>query len=166
MSVKTVCVLVLMVVAGAIGDVLLSKGMKQVGEVTSAHPVALVRVGLRALGNPFVVAGIVGLAIYFFSFSALLSWANVSLVVPISALSFLLTAFLAQIALGEHVSAQRWWGTLLIVVGVMLVARSPHGSAERSALAERRSPVLARVSGAPSENSELKKPQMDADARR
>jgi drug/metabolite transporter (DMT)-like permease len=141
MSLKTVIVLVLMVIAGAIGDVLLSKGMKQVGEVTSAHPLDLVRVGLRALRNPFVVLGIAGLAVYFFSFSTLLSWADVSLVVPISAISFLLTAFLAQLALGEHVSLQRWCGTMLIVLGVVLVAQSPN----RPQIADGRSPSVTQM---------------------
>jgi drug/metabolite transporter (DMT)-like permease len=124
MPLKTVLVLTLMVLAGAAGDVLLSKGMKQVGEITSAQPAELLRAGVRAARNPTVVAGVLALAVYFFSFSIVLSWADVSLVVPISALSFLLTTFVAQRALGEHVTAQRWCGTVLIVIGVVLVARS------------------------------------------
>jgi drug/metabolite transporter (DMT)-like permease len=124
MTWKTVLVLALMIVAGAAGDTLMSKGMKQVGEITSAQPLDLLRAGVRAARNPYVVSGVLGLAIYFFCFSAVLSWADVSLVVPISALSFLLTAFVAQRALGEHVTPQRWLGTVLIVLGVVLVARS------------------------------------------
>ena len=132
MPLKTVIVLTLMVLAGACGDVLVSKGMKQVGEITSAQPAELLRAGLRAARNPYVVTGVLSLAVYFFSFSAVLSWADVSLVVPISALSFLLTTYVAQRSLGEHVTPQRWCGTLLIVIGVVLVARS-QAPAARSA---------------------------------
>ena len=124
MSLKTALVLTLMILAGAAGDILVSKGMKQVGEIATINPAELLRTGIRAAHNPFVVAGVLGLAVYFFSFSTVLSWAEVSLVVPISALSFLLTTFVAQRSLGEHVTPQRWCGTLLIVIGVVLVARS------------------------------------------
>src|SRR5204862_3026590 len=111
------------------GDILVSKGMKQVGEITTANPAELLRTGIRAARNPFVVGGVLGLAVYFFSFSIVLSWADVSLVVPISAISFLLTTFVAQRSLGEHVTPQRWIGTILIVIGVILVARSQPSAA-------------------------------------
>ncbi len=134
MSLKTALVLALMILAGAFGDVMVSKGMKQVGEIASANPAELLRTGLRAARNPFVVAGVLGLAVYFFSFTAVLSWADVSLVVPISALSFLLTTYVAQRSLGEHVTLQRWCGTVLIVIGVILVARSNAPPSQKAAL--------------------------------
>ncbi len=150
MALKTILVLTLMILAGAAGDVLVSKGMKQVGEIASAHPLELLRTGARAARNPFVVAGVLGLAVYFFSFSAVLSWADVSQVVPISALSFLLTTFVAERALGEHVSPQRWFGTMLIVVGVVLVARTTgSGSTRAVAPTERENSRPAAVAGSP-----------------
>jgi drug/metabolite transporter (DMT)-like permease len=124
MSLKTAVVLTIMILAGAVGDLLVSKGMKQVGEVTSVHPAELLRVAFRAARNPHVVGGVLGLAVYFVCFTIALSWADVSLVVPVSAVSFLITAWFAQRALGEHVSLQRWCGTILIVLGVLMVARS------------------------------------------
>jgi drug/metabolite transporter (DMT)-like permease len=149
MSLKTVIVLTIMVLAGACGDVLVSKGMKQVGEITTAQPLELLRAGVRAARNPYVVTGVVSLAVYFFSFSTVLSWADVSLVVPISALSFLLTTYVAQHTLGEHVTLPRWCGTILIVLGVVLVARSQapsHTPASRvPAGARSRSPVDAKL---------------------
>jgi drug/metabolite transporter (DMT)-like permease len=158
MSLKTALVLTLMIVAGAAGDVLLSKGMKQVGEIHSANPVELLRVLGRAIRNPCVVSGVLGLAVYFFSFSTVLSWADVSLVVPISALSFLLTTYIAQRSLGEHVTLQRWCGTVLIILGVVLVA---HSGGDRSARAHPEvidanamSPVAAARPGSSSRQSE------------
>jgi drug/metabolite transporter (DMT)-like permease len=149
MSLKTVIVLTIMVLAGACGDVLVSKGMKQVGEITSAQPAELLRAGIRAARNPYVVTGVVSLAVYFFSFSSVLSWADVSLVVPISALSFLLTTYVAQRTLGEHVTLQRWCGTVLIVLGVALVARSQASTRTPDARSTRsagtRPPVTAKL---------------------
>jgi uncharacterized membrane protein len=130
MSTKTVLALVCMILVGTLGDVLISKGMKQVGEITSAHPAALLRAGTRAVQNPIFVAGVVAQALYFWTFSAVLSWTDVSVVVPIGALSHVLTAFIAQHALGEHVTLQRWAGTILIVIGITLVARSQVPPAE------------------------------------
>jgi drug/metabolite transporter (DMT)-like permease len=129
MQMKTALVLALMVVTGPIGDILISKGMKQVGEIRSARPAELLRAVARAVRSPYVVTGVLCLAVYFLSFTAVLTWADVSQVVPISALGFLLTTFLAQRTLGEHVTPQRWLGTLLIVAGVILVARSGGSSA-------------------------------------
>lgn len=123
MQLKTVVLLALMVVMGPVGDILISKGMKQVGEIRSTQPMELLNAIGRAVRNPFLVTGVGCLAVYFLSFTTVLTWADVSQVVPISALGFLLTTFLAQRALGEHVTPQRWLGTLLIVAGVVLVAR-------------------------------------------
>jgi drug/metabolite transporter (DMT)-like permease len=128
MPLKTIVMLAVVIVSGALGDTLVSKGMKQVGEIHSADPASLARAGARALRQPYVVLGVLCLATYFFSFLIVLSWEDVSLVVPISSLSFLLTTFLAQWALHERVTPLRWAGTLLIVAGVALVARS--GTAE------------------------------------
>jgi drug/metabolite transporter (DMT)-like permease len=124
MALKTAFVLALMVFTGPVGDILISKGMKQVGEVTSPRPAELWRTVMRAARNPYVIAGVLCLAVYFLSFTIVLTWADVSQVVPISALGFLLTTFLAQRTLGEQVTPQRWFGTILIVLGVVLVARS------------------------------------------
>jgi drug/metabolite transporter (DMT)-like permease len=124
MSLKTIVMLAVVIVAGALGDTFVSKGMKQVGEIHGADPASLMRAATRAMRQPYVLLGVLCLAIYFFGFLIVLSWADVSLVVPITSLSFLLTTFLAQWALHERVTPLRWAGTLLILAGVALVARS------------------------------------------
>jgi drug/metabolite transporter (DMT)-like permease len=67
--------------------------------------------------------------------------------VPISALSFLLTTFVAQRSLGEHVTPQRWCGTLLIVIGVVLVARSSPATSRSPAAGATRLTADARSHG-------------------
>src|SRR5262249_48065150 len=128
MSPKTILGLGVVIVAGAGGGTPVSKGVKKGGGIQSAGPASLARGAPRAPRPPHVMLGALCLAPYFFSSLAVLSWADVSLAVPITSLSFLLTTSLAQWALHERVPSLRWAGTLLILAGVALVARS--GSAE------------------------------------
>jgi drug/metabolite transporter (DMT)-like permease len=64
------------------------------------------------------------LALFFFSYLAALSWADLSYVLPATAPGYLLTAGLSYWLLGERISAWRWLGTVLIVTGVVLVVRT------------------------------------------
>lgn len=121
---KTLIVISLAILAGTVGDILLSKGMKQVGEISTLKLTELVNIGLAVFTNPTVLLGVGCLAIYFFLFIASLSWADVSLVVPLTAFSYVLTTFFARLILHEPVSLTRWAGTLFIALGVVLVSQS------------------------------------------
>ena len=63
-------------------------------------------------------------AVYFGLWLAVLSWEDLSVALPLQALSYLVVAFLAQWFLGEQVSGIRWAGICLICAGVALVTRS------------------------------------------
>jgi drug/metabolite transporter (DMT)-like permease len=56
---------------------------------------------------------------------ALLSWADLTYVLPVTALGYVLTVLAGRVLLAEQVSGQRWAGTLMIVAGVSLVGRTP-----------------------------------------
>ena len=118
--------------AASIGDTLLSHGMRQVGPVSLAHLGLL----LHALLNPFVLAGIVCLLGFFGSYLYALSWADLTFVLPATAFGYVVVALLSHFWLGEHISASRWAGILLIVGGVGFVANGP-------ALTEHPSPIPA-----------------------
>ena len=51
----------------------------------------------------------------------LLSWADLSYVLPVTAFGYVLNAVLGRVFLGEQVTPARWAGTLLIMAGVVLV---------------------------------------------
>jgi hypothetical protein len=70
------------VVAGTGGELCTSRAMKNVGEVTSFHPLAILRVLLRALRQPWMWAGVTMSAAAFFSLLGALARFNVSFVVP------------------------------------------------------------------------------------
>lgn len=111
----------LIIGAGTGGELCVTRAMKVVGEVTDFRPAALVRFFLDALRVPWMWAGVGLMATAFFSLLAVLSTENVSLVVPVTALSYGAGALGGKFFLGENVTPRRWAGVLLVCVGVTLV---------------------------------------------
>jgi drug/metabolite transporter (DMT)-like permease len=118
--------LFLVIVAGTGGELCVTRAMKTVGEVHDFRPAALVRFILRAMRVGWMWIGITMMALAFFSLLAMLSIENVSLVVPITALSYAVGAAGALFFLHERISPQRWLGVLIVCVGVTLVWLSRH----------------------------------------
>ncbi len=118
------CAVAAIVLTSTTGDVLLSRAMKQVGDVHELWkhhgPLAIVK---RILGTPTFFLGILAMAIAFYSLLFGLSWGDVSLVVPASAsLTFVTNAIAAKIFLHEHVDRRRWIAAVLVAGGVVLLA--------------------------------------------
>jgi drug/metabolite transporter (DMT)-like permease len=112
------------VVASVIGDVLLARAMKQVGDVHALwHRSGLFTVIARTLGNPTFFLGLIAMAVAFFSLLFALSWGDLSLVAPAAAsLTFIGNAFAAKIFLHEKVDSRRWIAAVLVAAGVALLA--------------------------------------------
>ncbi len=109
------------VVFGTTGEMFMSRAMKETGEVKDFRPVALIESIFRALRVRWMWFGVGMMAIGFFSLLAVLSFENVSFVVPVTALSYVVGALGGRFFLGERVSLQRWTGILLVCAGVTLV---------------------------------------------
>jgi uncharacterized membrane protein len=114
-------ILVAVMLTAAVGDTLLSHGMKQVGPVSVGHLGML----LVAMKNLWVVAGIMCLLGFFASYLTALSWADLTFVLPSTAFGYVVVALLSKFWLHETVSAYRWAGIVLIVCGVGFVANGP-----------------------------------------
>ena len=116
--------IVAIVSASVVGDVLLARAMKQVGDVHAL----LRRSGVwtvvgRILSNQKFVMGVAVMAVAFFSLLFALSWGDVSLVAPAAAsLTFIGNAFAARIFLHERVDRRRWFAAALVAAGVALLA--------------------------------------------
>ena len=121
---KTLVLVLVAAMLGGVGHVMLAKGMKTVGDLTEAAPSRLGGLVGRVALNPWVVAGVVLQAVFFFMYLTLLSRAEVSWLLPITALDYLFVVLLAQYLLAEAVTPVRWAGVGLIVVGVALVSRT------------------------------------------
>ena len=128
---KTKICLLIIVVANAVGNVVLRHGMQQVGSIASYRPTQLFLGALRAMTNPFVLAGVALLVVYFLAHMIVLNWADLSYVLPMTSAGYILVTLLGWYLLGEMVRPQRWLGTLVITAGVILVGRTPVTTAER-----------------------------------
>lgn len=111
----------LIVVAGTAGELCVSRAMKQTGEVKDFRPLAVIKVILRALQNPWMLLGVGMMTLAFFSLLAVLSIENVSFVVPVTALSYVAGALGGMFFLRERVNWRRWVGISLVCIGVTLV---------------------------------------------
>lgn len=111
----------LIVVAGTLGELFVSKAMQVVGAVTSFHPAEITRVILRALRVPWMWLGVGMMALAFFALLGALSIYNVSFVVPVTALSYVTGALGGAVFLRERIGSSRWLGILLVAIGVTLV---------------------------------------------
>jgi uncharacterized membrane protein len=116
--------IVAVVVTSVTGDVLLSKAMKQVGDVGQLRrSIGTLRVAGRVLGNPIFLLGVFVMALSFYSLLFGLSWGDVSLVAPAAAsLTFVGNAVAAKLFLHERVDRRRWIAALLVAGGVALLA--------------------------------------------
>ena len=122
---KTYVLLVLMVLFGSVGDVLLSKGMKQVGEVNDWSLGGLLSIFLRVFDNPTIWLGVGCLILFFVGYMLVLSWGDFSYVLPATATSYAIVPLLGYLLLGEVVTSVRWAGVAFICLGVMLVGSTP-----------------------------------------
>jgi bacterial/archaeal transporter family protein len=120
---KTVLMILVIIFSNAAGDVLISSGMKQIGEVSTLSPRELARIAIRVLTCRDFILGIACLSVSFFSFLMILAWAEMSFVVPATSLVYVVSILGARMFLRERVSALRWAGTLLVCLGVALICR-------------------------------------------
>ena len=121
MTLRTAVFLVTTVLANTGGEIAVTRAMKDIGEVKNFEPAALFAVLGRAFRSRWMWLAIGLLAVGFFSLLALLSWADVSFVIPATALTYVLGGLGAKFLLGERLSPARWAGIVLVSVGVALV---------------------------------------------
>jgi len=120
MTVSKYLTLLAIVICSTLGDFLLKVGMNQMGDVSLlTDPLILI----RALVNPWVAAGTLVLIGFFVAFTVALSWADLSYVMPATALGYVLTTILSAMVLGEHVSGYRWAGVIIISLAVGFVTQ-------------------------------------------
>jgi uncharacterized membrane protein len=113
-----------MVLSDASSDVLLSKGIKQVGGAPDLRSWDILGIIRQAARNTSLLISITLAAVHFGALVALLSLWDLSLVIPVGALDYVLGTFGASLVLGEHVSRLRWIGVCLIAGGVALTSAS------------------------------------------
>ena len=119
---KTALALAIVILAGSLGDVLLAKGMKRVGEIAPLRLQALAVIGTSVVCNAAFLLGLLCMAVSLGAFLVVLSWADLSFIVPATSLSFVVSTLGAKWWLHERITRLRWIGTLLVCVGVALLS--------------------------------------------
>jgi len=119
----------IVVLSGVGGNFFMKRGMP----ATLAFPVDYITV----LFHPYVALGVALLILWLLTRMALLSWADLSYVVPVTSIGYALTALAGELFLHEVIDWKRWAGIALIVAGVGLVSGAteertfPPGRAEK-----------------------------------
>src|SRR5271167_4916078 len=123
---KTYLLILIMILAGPLGNLMLGKGMKNIGKVTTkvSSPGELVHVLGTILSSGTIWLGIASLLTFFVAYMLVLSWADYSYVQPASAIAYGVVALLATLLLGEVVSPLRWAGIAIICLGVFVVGHT------------------------------------------
>lgn len=118
----TAIMIAIIVLADSAHDVFLTRGMKEVGDVSAVSLKALLSVPGKALTNKNFLTGFFFTTVYFFAFLAVLSWADLSFVFPATSLVYVVGTLGAKFILKERVTLQRWLGILLVCLGIALTS--------------------------------------------
>jgi drug/metabolite transporter (DMT)-like permease len=121
--IKTLFMILVMVLCANTGDLMLKRGMSQIGSVQFSAA-ALKHAFVLTVTNPTIWIGILFLIGFTISYMTVMSWADYSYVMPAGAFGYALLTFLAVIFLHEQVTPRRWVGVVLICVGVLLVGQT------------------------------------------
>jgi drug/metabolite transporter (DMT)-like permease len=120
---KTALTLIVAITSQALGNVYLTKAMKAITS-TGSGTNDFVSTAIHTASNPMVWLGTALLLVFFLLYSAALSWADLSFVLPATAFGYVLNVAAGHYFLNEAVSPARWAGSAVITMGVILVSRS------------------------------------------
>jgi drug/metabolite transporter (DMT)-like permease len=122
---KTYFAILLMIIFGPLGNVMLGKGMKRVGEVSVQNPAQLFHTLITIFSTSAIWMGIASLLAFFLTWMLVLSWADYTFVQPSTSISYGMVALLSHFLLRESIAPIRWLGVLVICLGVFIVSWTP-----------------------------------------
>ena len=105
---------IFVVLTNVIGNLAMAWGMKHQSADLGLSPIAYIRL----IFSPWVLLGTTLLIFWLLSRMTLLGWADLSYVLPVTSIGYVLNAILGKIVFGEEISWQRWAGTAAIVIGI------------------------------------------------
>jgi uncharacterized membrane protein len=125
LRIKTWICASVVVLSNLFGNFCLKRGMPPELEGPASY--------ITVLFRPWVSLGVGLLILWLLSRMALLSWADLSYVLPVTSIGYALVALAGRVLLQEQITVQRWAGIVLIMAGVALVSRgapqTPQGAA-------------------------------------
>ena len=131
LHIKTYIFILFIVFFAPLGNILLGKGMRNIGSAKDWEPQGVFHILGRILTSGYIWLGIGCLLAFFVAYMLVLTWADYSYVQPASAFSFAMVAILGYFLLGEHLNPLRWAGILVICAGVFIVGHTPPRTTEK-----------------------------------
>jgi uncharacterized membrane protein len=128
---KTKLLTAVVVLTNVLGNFSLSWGMKHQPATLADSPLAYI----QTIFSPWVLLGTTLLVLWLLSRMTLLSWADLSYVLPVTSIGYVLTAFLGKYFFAEQITWQRWLGTLAIMIGMILVGLTTPNTTTRKDVA-------------------------------
>ncbi|MFN8008092.1 MAG: EamA family transporter [Terriglobia bacterium] len=119
---KTAVFILIIVISSSLGDLLVARGMRRLEGFAGSTIHKVIFYAKQVLTNGTLLRGVCFMAVSFFAFMAVLSWAELSLVVPATSFSYVITTAGAKVYLKEHISPLRWAGTVFVCLGVALIS--------------------------------------------
>jgi drug/metabolite transporter (DMT)-like permease len=129
---KTYILILFIVLFAPLGNVLLGKGMKNIGSAKDWAPRDIFPVFMQVITSGYIWLGIVCLLAFFVAYMLVLTWADYSYVQPASSFSYAVVAILGYFLLGEAVNPLRWTGIAIICVGVFIVGHTHPRTTEKT----------------------------------
>ena len=111
---KARLLIVIVIVSNVAGNLLLSKGMKTASSL------------MHVLLSPFVALGVALLILWMLTRLTLMSWSDLSYILPVTSIGYVLSTAAGAFILQEYVSPSRWIASILIVAGTALATSTPH----------------------------------------
>ena len=119
---KTLLLALAVVLLSAVGNLVLAWGMKHIPEAMGLDPLGYI----RAILNPVVALGIALLTLWMLTRMTLMSWADLSVVLPITSFGYVAAAVLGRLCLGEVITVRGWLGIFFIFAGSLVVGTTVH----------------------------------------
>ena len=128
---KTIPLLILVPIFSSLGNVLLGKGMRGMSGIRHPSLSVLAVYFLKVLSSVWIWLGVGSLLLFLVIYLLVLSWADYSYVLPVTAVGYVLAPLLAHLLLGEVVPGARWLGAAFIFMGVAVVGRTSPSTTRR-----------------------------------
>ncbi len=110
------------VTAAAVGQMILKIGMTQVGELKFSD--GLINIILKTFSNRYVIGGLAFFGVNVFLWLVVLSREKLSFAYPMVAFAYIVTILLSKFVLHEDIPLLRWSGLAVIIVGILMIAKS------------------------------------------
>lgn len=121
---KVLSIIVFAEIWGVVGQILYKKGATQIGTPKLRDFSSCVSFTKKTLTNPSIMTGLVFITAGLLIWLAALAQAELSLVFPITSIQYIVTMVAAHYLLGEKINKLKLIGTVLVMIGITLVALS------------------------------------------